>query len=82
MIYELRISYSDGTTKNISDVEEFVAGFEYLFVRTYTKTLSLARRGMVRVERRVDNENAWFPVRMKKPKVRKKEMAPPVGGNG
>lgn len=65
--YQLKLEYEDGNASVIEDVEEFVTGFRYLYVRTVDGgTLSFERDGLKKVYRRTNKDLDWVSVHLKK----------------
>lgn len=69
MNYEIRVTYKNGLSAVVENVEEFVGGYRYFYVRTPEKTLSFERATLHEVARRVHGGDAWLPVLLRKPKV-------------
>ena len=66
-LYELKVDYKNGGHIKVPQVEEFVAGYKYLYVRTSASTLSFDREDIREVYRRSNGvNNQWIPVVMKK----------------
>ena len=66
--YELKVDYKNGSNIQISKVEEFVAGYKYLFVRVSDGCTHSFDRAVIReVYRRSSGaSDSWIPVALKK----------------
>ena len=64
--YQIQIEQRDGTTLTVDDVEEFAAGYLYLFLRTGAETLSIRRTEIVRATRRRSVNSEWEPIVLRK----------------
>jgi|WetSurSiteA1Bulk_404760.scaffolds.fasta_scaffold00135_11 hypothetical protein len=69
--YQLRLTYKNGSSDILEDVEEFVTGFRYLYVRSGSLTTSFYRKDLVGVDRRTNAKVDWIPVHLKKSKWNK-----------
>ena len=70
IIYQIRVEYKNGSAAEVLDVEEFVAGYKYMYLRTKSSTLSFNRSDISNISRRVNGEEDWIPILMKKPKYK------------
>jgi len=69
-LYELKVDFRNGGHATVDSVLEFVAGYRYLYVRTPDSTMSFERGNIREVYRRVEGQDMWLPVVMRKARRR------------
>lgn len=84
-LYKLKVESTAGSI-TVSDVEEFVVGYKYLFIRTAAKggnqgeTMSLRRDAISKI-RRCSDGRTWRDVLMKQFKKKEKKKAQELSQN-
>lgn len=71
-MYSIKISLLSSGILKLNDVEEFVSGFNYFFIRhSNEETISFSRKDIVKIERRLKN-GKYKIIKLKKPKLLRK----------
>jgi len=71
--FEMKIELIDGKTINMEEVEEYVSGFKYLYIRCVDKTLSFRREDVKTVTRRPSGTTYWSDVSLRKHSKKKQD---------
>lgn len=69
--FEMKIELIDGKDLTMEEVEEYVSGFKYLYIRCVDKTLSFRREDIKSVTRRPSGTTYWSEVVLRKPNKKK-----------
>ena len=69
--FEMKIELIDGKAITMEEVEEYVSGFKYLYIRCVEKTLSFRREDIKTVTRRPTGTSYWSDVSLRKPNRKK-----------
>ncbi len=66
--FEILVEFADGRSRTYSDVEEYVIGFKYIYIRLPDRTLSYARDQVATLSRRPTGGTFWSQIRMRGPR--------------
>lgn len=66
--FEILVEFSNEVSRTYSDVEEYVIGFKYIYIRLPERTLSYHRDTVLNLSRRPHGGTFWSPIRMRGPR--------------